>query len=861
MILVGSLSRIDADDAEAQSPTKAFSEVDANQDGVLRLLEAWPQGASSAERRRFYLLDRNGDGVLSPEEWTAKGRHQLAVNLFRGRDTDDDGLLSEAELVVDFPAEQVAKVRQQLLTFDADRDGRLSSSEFARSPWFVTGDARGPVEDAIELVAEDRVASLKATIDLPLPIELWAGAARPVLGDLIPVDAQWWDVDGDGRISAAEVEAGVRMAYGIDRLGGGRARFGDSRVFNEHFSTKIDHDGDRILAGAELVDLGQRLSRSAEQIAEFDQNQDGQLDMAELDAAGWFTADVVREFLRWDADRDGVATASEFVAQARTYDARIAAEMLPVFDRNHDERIDLAEFIESPLADGSYLANDPRRDVDHNLVLGPDEFFPRGGLALSGLAEHYFRRWDANQNGQLELSEVAIEVDWKAVDPQLAMTALDQDGDGGISLEEHVRVIRGSNSRRRFFLLDADGDSVVNAVEWAAQGEHRTAVNLFRACDADQDGAISAVEWLEGLDEAAARKADRNRIVFDANGDGSLSLDEYSAIPGEVSLAERGPAPDPIVVLAEEQSSRLLDAVTTPAPVADWCDQARSVSPSSVPCQAAVWDANGDGSVDESEVRRGVQLAFGLIRPDGGIVRHSNGLSFYGRLMRAVDSDGDGQLNTGEFARYLERTREADREFTGLDRNRDGVLDLGEIDAGGLVRFDRVAAFLGWDRDYDGVLSWDEAREHSPSYFANIVSHLERFDTDASQNLSLAEYLASPLGESNRDWNVARTDADADGALSLAEYYPEQDLFLSWLAAHFFSRLDQDQDGRLSSKEATFRIDLDKVPPDVSFEIVDGDSDGAISLDEYSRHKGGLYGRRRYFTRDADRDGRLSRTE
>lgn len=74
------------------------------------------------------------------------------------------------------------------------------------------------------------------------------------------------------------------------------------------------------------------------------------------------------------------------------------------------------------------------------------------------------------------------------------------------------------------------------------------------------------------------------------------------------------------------------------------------------------------------------------------------------RMMRA-DADGDGKLSSSEWERAAEARatkRNPGRVFGLLDRNRDGVLDAGEIDRLTARRFSKL------DANSDGTLTPDE---------------------------------------------------------------------------------------------------------------------------------------------------------
>jgi Ca2+-binding EF-hand superfamily protein len=104
--------------------------------------------------------------------------------------------------------------------------------------------------------------------------------------------------------------------------------------------------------------------------------------------------------------------------------------------------------------------------------------------------------------------------------------AMDTNGDGRISIREHVRA-----AERMFRIMDADGDGRVTAEEMTAAQEKITgrkpgpqelsAAEKIKAVDVDGDGVLTAAE------HAAAARA--LFLTMDRNKDGSLSQAEFDS--------------------------------------------------------------------------------------------------------------------------------------------------------------------------------------------------------------------------------------------------------------------------------------------------------------------------------------------
>jgi len=90
------------------------------------------------------------------------------------------------------------------------------------------------------------------------------------------------------------------------------------------------------------------------------------------------------------------------------------------------------------------------------------------------------------------------------------------------------------------------------------------------------------------------------------------------------------------------------------------------------------------------------------VRADAGLSLPTFAMRHERRLL-ARDTDGDGKVSRAEFLAGAERSKgDPGRRFAGLDRNGDGAIDKGEIDAMAARRFAQL------DADCDGVLTVGE---------------------------------------------------------------------------------------------------------------------------------------------------------
>lgn len=195
------------------------------------------------------------------------------------------------------------------------------------------------------------------------------------------------------------------------------------------------------------------------------------------------------------------------------------------------------------------------------------------------------------------------------------------------------------------------------------------------------------------------------------------------------------------------------------------------------------------------------------------------------------------------------------RFFERLDRNRDGVVTLGEMRA---MRARRIAAI---DTNRDGRISRREFMEARPPW-ARGRPHRQmarrrarifaRIDIDGDGTISPAEGEASLMR-----W-FARIDADRNGRLTRRELLEARQR-LRGGPARRFGRLDANRDGAISFKEL-------REQRAEQMQAIDRDRDGRVSRREFlargKRDRYRLARRARLFERlDANRDGYITPLE
>ena len=248
----------------------------------------------------------------------------------------------------------------------------------------------------------------------------------------------------------------------------------------------------------------------------------------------------------------------------------------------------------------------------------------------------------------------------------------------------------------------------------------------------------------------------------------------------------------------------------------------------------SAWDADQDAAVTSVEGRRLIEVAYGIRRPDGELIRLPTGLSVDWMTMRRLDKNGDGQLSREEFvASYWAGEQKNEELFKNMDTDGDGQTTLAEIRVNPVMTYDVVGHFLWWDTSLNGRLDQEELLAKSAPWQQSLGMRLmPAFDVDGNGELSLMEFRKTPFANPASDWYFLRQDADADSELSFSEFYKESAPSLVGLYSEVFTRLDRDHNRTLSYDELEFGADWSKAKTDVRFKVADRNHDGQLTIAE-----------------------------
>lgn len=377
-------------------------------------------------------------------------------------------------------------------------------------------------------------------------------------------------------------------------------------------------------------------------------------------------------FAELDKNKDGTLTADEVAEDKKRY----FEHAVRAGDRNKDGKLTADEFVEGIKPDETRTATTAPRDRRD------------GRDGRNGTPQDLFKRFDANGDGKLTMSEVPDNGFSRPFVTRVFQEA-GKDKDGELTFKEFEDALIKAGrpgGQNTFEQMDANGDGKLTLAELPERARDRMAP-LFEAAGKKRDGELTKEEYLKVVDQVSrgafafnGRDPVETFAQLDRNRDDKLLLSEVpeASRPFFARIWERaGKGPDE--PLSKEEYIRTSRTAMAMAPRNE-----------DVETQFKRMDANGDGkvTVDEGDERTRFQVA-NLLRMAGKDrtgeltldefkkVRESNPNAFgfpgppavgFGKL----DANRDGRLSKEELAKAAEI-------FEELDTNKDGQLDPREL--------------------------------------------------------------------------------------------------------------------------------------------------------------------------------------
>lgn len=270
-----------------------------------------------------------------------------------------------------------------------------------------------------------------------------------------------------------------------------------------------------------------------------------------------------------------------------------------------------------------------------------------------------------------------------------------------------------------------------------------------------------------------------------------------------------------------------------------WPRSGQSLAPQLVNRSARAWDRDGNGLVSADECRWWLEVAYGFRRPNGANLRTERGATVNHIYLLGLDKNSDGAISRSEFiAWYWAGPAKNPEIFTRFDLDGDGRLTFEECAGNPSFQLEPVGQLARFDVNRDGYVDQQEFLAKATKPQMPLAERVVRaFDDDRDGRLSVYEFSGTPFSMGAIDLYHPGKDGDDDAKLSWNEFYTDDSLFGVELAARYFKRFDLDGDGTLSFYEFAFPVKLDRVAPEVAFQIQDKNSDGSLVLGEIFTEK------------------------
>ncbi len=777
-----------------------FLRWDQNSDQYLQLAEYLKRFSSKyrdIERRRFYEFDFDGDLKVSLKEFSVlpEKRKPHWKSKFALRDVNNDGRLSHEEYYAPSVGTKWEKdAKAASIKYDCNADGFLSLKEFAWTPNGTTNP-----QEHFSLLDSDKNSQVSLTEYLLLCSGQKENISRSIFLRR--------DSDADSVLSLKE------FSVPLQKL---------PRTLQSRFA-ELDRDGDGKVSKKEYVSphIGGKWEKSAtRESVSYDLDQDGFLSLQEFVFTPASQLSPKQRFEYLDSNRDKKLSPKEYLIAYSNSSRRKIADRILFFQRDTDNDLflSLSEYLEQIASEkisneDLFLALDENNDN----FLALDEYLKRSSKEHRAPESRVFYSFDINGDLKLSQKEFSLPISkrkphWKSV-----LASFDLNQDGRISKKEYVLPFRGTEweeaVKKNAVQYDHNKDGIFSKSEFIFSPEsHLSIEQRFDFLDSNDDSKVSLLEFLE---TKRGQEPKTLRSIFlrrDSNKDSSLDIKEYSI---------------PLKDLPHTFRSRYADR-----------------------------DSDGDGKVSREEY----------------FAPHIGGEWEKSAKQEAVDFDWnqDGFLSLEEFSFTPASQLSAKQRFDFLDSDGDKLLSPEEyliaFEAGTPRKAANRVLFFRRDINSDNLLSLSEYLESSVPNTSDYRRMFEALDENGDHQLSLEEYYNPGVGtkwENNAKLEASRADLDSNGALTLLEFAltPRANLdrlkrfhlfdldksnelslteYLAMFHGNFrareqvnFYRLDHDNNTKLSQTEFLSNRPISQLDFNASYQSVDINSDGRVSLKEY----------------------------
>src|SRR5258708_1990117 len=189
------------------------------------------------------------------------------------------------------------------------------------------------------------------------------------------------------------------------------------------------------------------------------------------------------------------------------------------------------------------------------------------------------------------------------------------------------------------------------------QTQAATLRQKFRSRDLNRDGKVLQAEFVETAAEKDRPAAQRDFKLFDLDGDGELTFDEFRNIASLVPAPLRGKLPNPLTKLVDGQMAVIQKGWSNWDSDKDGKLDKTEFSKSDLPRSAyelkqatfEQWDRDGDGGISREDCRWLVEAGYGLRRVDGQWLHLPSGEIVYWWHFKNLDKNRDDRISREEF--------------------------------------------------------------------------------------------------------------------------------------------------------------------------------------------------------------------
>lgn len=340
----------------------------------------------------------------------------------------------------------------------------------------------------------------------------------------------------------------------------------------------------------------------------------------------------------------------------------------------------------------------------------------------------------------------------------------------------------------------------------------------FASLDLNRDGRLSLAEFVTA-DSASEEVLTRDFRLFDHDGNGYLSPEEFVATqPGQAG-ARRGPLNDPWegildrAIQAMDESydgwnhrkDETVDSTTFVINyIASLSSNGRRRLDRALLLHA---DPNRDRKVTREEAKRFLELQLGVRWVTGDRLRKRSGRVVDFVEFLRLDANQDNEISHDEFIDHWWQETDAETTFRKLDVDQSDTLSLSEFASPkGPNLQDPIELFRQADKDLDALLDVGELQDTVRRQRLYLIpSNLAAFDQDGDRKLSLTEFRLSMLADFNCAWEVIPRDDNRDQQLSYEEFKSDSRQLFGLQRRYYFHKLDRDADSVLTEREFPFQ--------------------------------------------------------